>query len=119
HRLGPQRDPALHHDAGPLALWNGVRAQLAPAVGAHGADIVLQREVLARVGRHLDARARPGPVARHDVDGDRLVVERERAHARRPRLVARLLLPAGAELLAIEEGVVEDDVAHRADAAVP
>src|SRR5207237_9951254 len=116
---GAQRDAALDDDAGPLALERSVWPQLAPAVRAHRADVVLQREVFTRVRLHLDARARSVAIARHDVDGDRVVVEGERAHARRPRLVARLLLPAGAELLAIEEGVVEHDVAHRADAAVP
>ena len=96
-----------------------MRTQLAAAVGADGDDPRLDDEVVARVGIDLDPGQRAGPIGRRDVDGDRVVVERERADAGRPRLVARLLLPAGPEPLAVEEGVIEHDLAHAAQAAVP
>src|SRR5439155_4181130 len=118
-RLGALGNAALDHDAGALALDQRVRAELAAAVGADGDDPRLDDEVIARVRIHLDPRPRAGPIGRRDVDGDGVVVERERADAGGPGLVTRLLLPAGPELLAIEERVVEHDLAHAAQAAVP
>ena len=47
------------------------------------------------------------------------MVERERADARGPGLVARFLFPTRPELLPIEERVVEHDGADGTDAAVP
>ena len=119
HRIGPERDPALHLDAGLLAVGQGVRAQLAATVLAHGDDLVPDGEIVASVGLDVDAGARPGPIAGRHVDADGVVVERESTDARRPGFVTRLLLPAGAEFLAVEERVVEDDVANFAQAAMP
>src|SRR5260370_11106649 len=102
-----------------LAVGEGVRDDPAAPVDAHGRDPVLEGEVAARLGLEVDAHPAVAAIRGRDVDGHRVVVERECTDRRRVSLVALLLLPARTPGLGVEVAVVEDDVAYLTQAAVP
>src|SRR5207237_921686 len=99
HWIAAGREASLHRHRRAALDLEGMGTDLAAAVGADGGDLRAEAEESGRLRLELDLRGHPGAVTGADVDGDGIVVERERSDGSGIRLVARLLLPARAPLL--------------------